>query len=212
MRARDIFLALWIPDIFMKRVEEDGVWSLFCPDECPELTETYGEEFEKLYLKYEKEKKYKRQIRAYELMKHIEESQIETGMPYMLYKDTANKLSNQKNVGILTGSNLCAEILIICGKDEIAVCNLASICLPNYIENGKFNYHKLAYVAGIVCRNLNKVIDINFYPSKKAEKSNKRHRPIGIGVQGFADVCCMLDIPYDSEKANEINKMIQETR
>lgn len=216
LRARDIFLGLWVPDIFYKRVQEDGMWSLMCPDECPGLTKTYGEEFEKLYMEYEKAGKYKRQVKAKDLFDHIMNSQLETGMPYMLNKDNANRLSNQKNVGVLTGGNLCAEIIEYCDSNEIAVCNLASICLPTFIKlepdgSKVYDYKKLAYISGIICKNLNKVIEINFYPTEKAKQSNMRHRPIGIGVQGLANVFCMMDVAFDSEEAIEINKKIFES-
>ena len=215
-RARDIFLALWIPDLFMKRVEEDGMWSLMCPDECPGLTTSFGDAFETLYTTYESEGRYKKQIRAKELWFHILSSQVETGMPYMLYKDHVNRKSNQMNVGVIQCSNLCSEIVEYTSPDEIAVCNLASLCLPRFIEvnpdgTKAFNFEKLRYMAGIVVRNLNGVIDINFYPVEKAKKSNTRHRPIGLGVQGLADVYCMLDLPYDSEEAKQLNKKIFET-
>lgn len=215
-RARDIFLALWIPDLFMKRVESDGMWSLMCPDECPGLTTSYGAEFEELYNKYEKEGKYKKQVRAKDLWFHILSSQIETGMPYMLYKDNVNKQSNQINIGVIQCSNLCSEIVQYTSTDEIAVCNLSSLCLPRFVEtdeNGSksFNFEKLRYMSGIAVRNLNKVIDINFYPSEKAKKSNMRHRPIGLGVQGLADVYCVLDLPYESDEARLLNRKIFET-
>lgn len=216
LRARDIFLALWIPDIFMQRVEEEGYWSLMCPDECPGLTDKYGDEFNELYIKYEKEGRYKKQVKAEDLWYRILSSQIETGMPYMLYKDHANRKSNQKNIDIIKSSNLCTEIIQVSNKDEIAVCNLASICLQRFIEideAGKkfYNFDKLRYVAGIITRNLNKIIDINYYPVPKAKVSNMRHRPLGIGVQGLADLFCLLDIPYDSEQARDLNKQIFET-
>lgn len=211
LRARDIFLGLWVCDLFYERVQSDGMWSLMCPDECPGLTKTYGKEFEALYLKYEDEKKYKRQVKAKDLFDHIMNCQLETGMPYMLNKDNANRLSNQKNVGTLSGGNLCAEIIEYCDDNEIAVCNLASICLPTFIEGGKFNYDKLAYISGVICKNLNKIIEINFYPSEKAKESNFRHRPIGIGVQGFANVLCLMGYSVDSEEAIDINKKIFES-
>lgn len=215
-RARDIFLALWIPDLFMKRVENDGIWSLMCPDECPGLTSTFGEEFEKLYTKYEDEKRYKRQVKAKDLWFHILTQQIETGIPYMLYKDNINRQSNQQNIGIIRSSNLCCEIVQHSSEEETSVCNLSSICLPRFVEknengNLSFNFENLKYTAGLVTRNLNNVIDINYYPSEKARRSNLRHRPIGIGVQGLADVYCMMGMPFDSLQARKINKQIFET-
>ncbi|QKF93830.1 ribonucleoside diphosphate reductase large subunit [Fadolivirus algeromassiliense] len=215
-RARDIFLALWIPDLFMKRVERDEVWSLMCPDECPGLTTSYGEEFEKLYTQYEQEGRYKKQVKAKDLWFHILSSQIETGMPYMLYKDNVNKKTNQQNLGVIQCSNLCSEIVQYTSSDEIAVCNLASLCLPRFVDTDAagtriFNFEKLRYTSGIAVRNLNKVIDINFYPTDKAKKSNTRHRPIGLGVQGLADVYCMMDLPYDSDEARLLNRKIFET-
>lgn len=215
LRARDIFLALWIPDLFMKRVKEKGVWSLMCPDECPKLTETYGEDFEKLYLQYEKNGVYKRQVQAEDLWWHILSSQMETGMPYMLYKDNVNRQSNQKNIGVIQCSNLCAEVVQYSTQNEIAVCNLSSICLPAFVEffdnNKVFNFDKLRKVSEVITKNLNKVIDINYYPVKKAEISNKKHRPIGVGIQGLADVFCMMDLPFDSVEAQQLNKKIFET-
>ena len=215
-RARDIFLALWIPDLFMKRVEENGIWSLMCPDECPGLTTSFGEDFETLYKTYESEGRFKKQIRAKELWFHILSSQVETGMPYMLYKDNVNRKSNQMNVGVIQCSNLCSEICEYTSPDEIAVCNLSSVCLPRFIEikpdgTKSFNFEKLRYISGVAVRNLNNVIDINYYPIEKAKKSNNRHRPIGLGVQGLADVYCMLGLPYDSEEAKQLNKKIFET-
>jgi ribonucleoside-diphosphate reductase alpha subunit len=215
-RARDIFLALWISDLFMKRVQTNGMWSLMCPDECPGLTQSYGEEFEKLYIQYESEGRYKKQVRASELWFHILSSQIETGMPYMLYKDNVNRQSNQSNLGVIQSSNLCSEIVEYSSYDEIAVCNLSSICLPRFVmtrEDGTkyYDFERLEYIAGMVCYNLNNVIDINTYPVEKAKKSNMKHRPIGIGVQGLADVYCLFDLPYDSNEARILNKKIFET-
>jgi ribonucleoside-diphosphate reductase alpha subunit len=214
-RARDLFLALWVCDLFMKRVKEDGVWSLMCPDECPGLTTVYGDEFEELYMRYENEKRYKKQIKARKLWKHIIECQMETGLPYMTYKDNANRKSNQKNLGTLTGSNLCSEIVEYCDSGETAVCNLCSLCLPRYIvyENNvpKYDYDKLKEVTRMIVRNLNKVIDDNFYPSENAKISNFRHRPIGIGVQGLADVYNLFECGFESEKACDLNKRIFET-
>lgn len=209
-KARDIFLGLWIPDLFMKRVKEKGIWSLMCPDKCPGLTDAYGDAFEELYTKYEKEKKYNRQVNAVDLWKHIMEAQIETGIPYMHYKDHANRLSNQQNIGTIKSSNLCGEIIEYSDENEIAVCNLASICLPTFIKNGVFDFKLLSDVAGIITKNLNKIIDINFYPVIQAKNSNLRHRPIGIGVQGLADIFCILNIPYESEQARTLNKGIFE--
>lgn len=211
-RARDIFLGLWIPDLFMKRVEQDEIWSLMCPDECPGLTSSYGEQFEKLYIKYENEKKYKRQVKAKDLWFHILSSQIETGMPYMLYKDHVNRQSNQKNLGIIRSSNLCCEIVEYTSEKETAVCNLSSICLPKFVNKDKtFDFDKLKYISGLVTNNLNNIIDINYYPVVEAKLSNLRHRPIGIGVQGLADVYCMLDLPFDSDEARKLNRKIFET-
>jgi ribonucleoside-diphosphate reductase alpha chain len=222
LRARDLFLALWTPDLFMRRVDEDRDWTLFSPDEAPGLDECYGEEFEKLYEKYEKEGKGRRVIRARDLWQKIIESQIETGTPYMLYKDHANKKSNQKNIGVLKGSNLCTEIMEVTKPDEIAVCNLASLALPKYIiyPNNKktgdkskrtFDFQKLYDVTYQATKNLNKVIDVNFYPVKEAENSNLRHRPIGLGVQGLADVFAQLGFPFTSPEARKMNRDIFET-
>lgn len=211
LRARDLFYALWIPDLFMKRVEGDEDWSLFCPHEAPGLHECYGEEFERLYEKYELEGRARKVIRAQELWFKILESQIETGTPYMLYKDSANRKSNQKNLGTIKGSNLCTEIIEYTSADEVAVCNLASLALPKYVINGRFDHQKLYEVTKVVTRNLNKIIDINYYPVPEAERSNKRHRPIGIGVQGLADVFIMLRMPFESEEARGLNKDIFET-
>lgn len=210
-RARDLFYALWIPDLFMERVKSDGIWSLMCPDECQGLSDVYGEEFNKLYTQYENEGKYRKQIKAQELWLKILESQIETGTPYMLYKDHVNRKSNQQNLGIIKSSNLCVEIMEYTSPDEIAVCNLASLCLPSYIEDGKFNFEKLGKYTRILCKNLNKIIDKNFYPVEKARRSNLRHRPIGIGVQGLSDTYMLLRIPYESEEAAELNRRIFET-
>ena len=210
-RARDLFYALWIPDLFMKRVKEDSNWSLMCPNECPGLSDIYGDEFEKLYEKYENDKKYRKQIKARDLWFKIMENQIETGTPYILYKDAVNRKSNQKNLGTIKSSNLCTEILEYTSPDEIAVCNLASICLPMYIEDGKFNFEKLGHNTKIVTKNLNKIIDKNYYPVDKAKVSNLKHRPIGIGVQGLTDVYMMLKLSYESEEAKKLNKYIFET-
>jgi len=211
MRARDLFYAMWVPDLFMKRVEENADWTLMCPNECPGLYDCHGDEFDELYLKYEKQSKGRKTIKARELWEKILESQIETGTPYMLYKDAANRKSNQKNLGTIRSSNLCTEILEYTSKDEIAVCNLASIALPMFVEKGEFNHQKLYDVTVRVTKNLNKVIDRNYYPVKEAENSNFRHRPIGLGVQGLADAFILLRMPFTSEKAKELNQDIFET-
>jgi len=211
MRARDLFYAMWIPDLFMKKVKEDVMWSLFCPNECPGLDETYGEEFEALYAKYEAEGKARRQVKAQDIWFAILESQIETGTPYMLYKDACNEKSNQKNLGTIKSSNLCTEILEYTSPDEVAVCNLASISLPKFVSDGVFDFEKLHDVTRVITRNLNKIIDINYYPVKQAENSNFRHRPIGIGVQGLADAFILCRHPFDSEGSRQLNKDIFET-
>ncbi|MFM8348788.1 MAG: ribonucleoside-diphosphate reductase subunit alpha, partial [Bacteroidota bacterium] len=212
MRARDLFYALWIPDLFMKRVESNEMWSLFCPNEAPGLAEAWGDEFERLYEKYEKEGKFRKQVKAQDLWFEVLEAQIETGTPYMLYKDAANKKSNQKNLGTIKSSNLCTEIMEYTSPDEVAVCNLASIALPKFVtEEGTFDHQKLYEITKVVTRNLNKVIDINYYPVEEARNSNMRHRPIGIGVQGLADVFIMLKMPFDSEEAKGLNAEIHET-
>ena len=211
MKARDLFFALWIPDLFMKRVKENGKWSLMCPNECPGLADTYAEEFEALYLKYEAEGKFRKQINAQELWFHILDSQTETGTPYMLYKDHVNRKSNQKNLGVIRSSNLCTEIMEYTSADEVAVCNLASINLSRFVENNTFNFEKLYEITYIVTKNLNKVIDVNFYPVPEARNSNMRHRPVGLGVQGLADAFMMLRHAFDSEEARILNKNIFET-
>ncbi len=211
MRARDLFYALWIPDLFMKRVEENGQWSLFCPNECPGLYDKYGDEFEAQYEKYEKEGRARRTLKAQELWFEILEAQIETGTPYMLFKDAANKKSNQKNLGTIRSSNLCTEIMEYTSKDEVAVCNLASIALSKFVIDGKFDHQKLYEITKVVTRNLNKVIDVNYYPVKEAKTSNMRHRPIGIGVQGLADAFLLLKLPFESEEAQKLNSEIFET-
>jgi ribonucleoside-diphosphate reductase alpha chain len=212
MRARDLFYAMWIPDLFMKRIENNEMWSLFCPNEAPGLADCWGEEFERLYEKYEKEGKFRKQIKAQDLWFEILEAQIETGTPYMLYKDAANRKSNQKHLGTIKSSNLCTEIIEYTAPDEVAVCNLASIALPKFVtEEGKFDHQKLYEITKVVTRNLNKVIDINYYPVEEARKSNMRHRPIGIGVQGLADAFILLRMPFDSEEARGLNKDIHET-
>ena len=210
-RCRDLFLALWVSDLFMKRVKENKKWSLMCPDKCRGLSDVYGDEFEKLYEKYENEEKYTKQINAQDLWFKILEAQIEQGVPYILYKDAANKKSNQKNIGTIKSSNLCAEVLIHSSPEETGVCNLASICLPSYIKNGEFDFEKLHNVVKIIVKNLNKVIDINFYPIEKGRVSNLRHRPIGIGVQGLADVFMILEFPFESKEACKLNNEIFET-
>ncbi|OXG04957.1 ribonucleoside-diphosphate reductase alpha chain [Flavobacterium araucananum] len=211
MRARDLFFAMWTSDLFMKRVQEDASWTLMCPNECPGLYDVYGEEFETMYLDYEFRGKGRKTIRARELWEKILESQIETGTPYMLYKDAANRKSNHKNLGTIRSSNLCTEIMEYTSKDEIAVCNLASISLPMFIENGKFDHEALYNVTKRVTRNLNKVIDRNYYPVKEAENSNLRHRPVGLGVQGLADAFIMLRMPFTSDEAKVLNQEIFET-
>lgn len=211
LRARDLFYAFWTPDLFMRRVEENGVWSLFCPNEAPGLCDVYGEEFDKLYEKYEKEGKYRKQVKAQDLWFAVLESQVETGTPYMLYKDAANKKSNQKNLGTIRSSNLCTEIMEYTAPDEVAVCNLASIALPKFVIDGKFDHDKLFEVTYHATQNLNKVIDVNYYPVKEAENSNKRHRPIGLGVQGLADAFIELRMPFESAEAAGLNKDIFET-
>jgi len=188
VRARDLFYALWIPDLFMKRVEQNGDWSLFCPAEAPGMAEVHGEEFEALYAKYESEGRAKKVVKAQKLWYAILEAQTETGGPFMLYKDAANAKSNQKNLGTIKSSNLCTEIIEYSAPDEVAVCNLASIALPTFISNGVYDFQKLHDVTKVVTRNLNRIIDVNYYPVKEAENSNMRHRPIGIGVQGLADL------------------------
>ncbi len=211
MRARDLFYALWIPDLFMQRVMDDKPWSLFCPNEAPGLYDSYGQQFEKLYHQYESEGKARKTVRAQELWYQICQSQIETGTPYLLYKDACNEKSNQKNLGTIRSSNLCTEILEYTSKDEVAVCNLASISLPKFVENNTFNFSKLAEVTKVITRNLNRIIDINYYPIKEAENSNFRHRPIGIGVQGLADAFILMRMPFDSPEAKQLNIEIFET-
>lgn len=210
-RARDLFFALWIPDLFMKRVKENGDWTLMCPNECPGMSDTYGEEFEALYTKYESEGKGRKTIKAQDLWFKILESQIETGTPYMLYKDAANSKSNQKNLGVIKSSNLCTEIIEYTAPDEIAVCNLASLALPKYVEDGTFNHDKLFEVTYQATINLNRIIDNNFYPVEEAKNSNMRHRPIGLGVQGLADAYILMRYPFDSPEAKVLNKEIFET-
>jgi len=212
MRARDLFYALWIPDLFMKRVEANESWSLFCPNEAPGLADCYGEEFERLYEKYEREGKFRRQVKAQDLWFEVLEAQIETGTPYMLYKDAANKKSNQKNLGTIKSSNLCTEIIEYTSADEVAVCNLASLALPKFVKDDlTFDHQRLYEITKVATRNLNKVIDINYYPVPEARNSNMRHRPIGLGVQGLADVFIMMKLPFDSEPAKVLNREIHET-
>ena len=212
-RCRDLFSALWIPDLFMKRVEEGGKWSLFCPDKAPGLSDVVGEEFEALYTKYEEEGRANATIPATEIWKAILKSQTETGTPYMLYKDACNKKSNQKNLGVIKSSNLCTEIIEFTDPDETSVCNLASIALPKYVDTTekRFDYEKLHEITKVATKNLNKVIDRNFYPVETTRKSNMRHRPIGLGVQGLADVFCLCRIAFDSPEAKEMNARIFET-
>ena len=211
-RARDLFYALWIPDLFMKRVKENGEWTLMCPHECPGLSETHSAEFEALYTRYEREGKGRKTIKAQDLWFKILESQIETGTPYMLYKDAANAKSNQQNLGTIKSSNLCTEIIEYTAPDEIAVCNLASIALPKYVtESGTFDHNKLFEVTYQATINLNKIIDENFYPVEEARNSNLRHRPIGLGVQGLADAFIMLKYPFESEEARTLNREVFET-
>jgi len=217
MRARDLFYAIWIPDLFMEKVKTNEDWCLFCPDECPGLADVYGDEFKKLYIKYENLGKFKRKIKSRDLWFKILDSQMETGTPYLCYKDAANRKSNQKNIGTIKSSNLCTEIIQYSDKDETAVCNLASIALNRFVNydvetcNHVFNYEHLHDVVRVVTQNLNRVIDINYYPTGKTRVSNLRHRPIGIGMQGLADVFFMMDIPFHSDEATKINKLIFET-
>ncbi|MCD6067108.1 MAG: ribonucleoside-diphosphate reductase [Bacteroidetes bacterium] len=213
MRARDLFTAMWTPDLFMKRVEAEGEWSLFCPNEAPGLGDCWGEEFEALYIRYEAEGKARKTIPARELWAAIIESQIETGNPYMLFKDAANSKSNQQNLGTIKSSNLCTEIIEYTSADEIAVCNLASLALPRFVdtETGTIDHQKLFEVTYTATKNLNKIIDRNYYPVPEARNSNMRHRPIGLGVQGLADVFIMLRYPFESDEARQINKDIFET-
>ena len=210
-RARDLFYALWISDLFMERVKNNENWSLFCPNEAPGLCDTYGGEFEALYHKYEQEGRARKVVRAQEIWSAIIESQIETGTPYMLYKDAANKKSNQKNLGTIKSSNLCTEIMEYTSADEVAVCNLASLALPKFVDNGVFNHDKLYEITRVVTRNLNKVIDVNYYPIPEARNSNMRHRPIGIGVQGLADAFILMGFAFDSPEARKLNTEIFET-
>ena len=208
MRCRDLFTAMWIPDLFMEQVEKDADWHLMCPHECPGLPDVYGEEFNELYRTYVAQGRFKKAVKARTIWDAMLKSQIETGTPYMCYKDSVNSKSNQKNIGVVKSSNLCTEIVEVSGPDETAVCNLASLCLPTFVKDGSFDFAKLHEVTQVVTRNLNRVIDKNYYPTEAAKKSNMRHRPIGIGVQGLADVFQMLGYSFDEPKARELNKEI----
>jgi ribonucleoside-diphosphate reductase alpha subunit len=210
MRCRDLFTALWIPDLFMEKVEKNEDWFLMCPKESPGLPDVYGEEFNELYRMYVAQGRFKKKVRAREVWDAVLKSQVETGTPYMCYKDAANAKSNQKNIGTIKSSNLCCEIVEVSGPDETAVCNLASICLPTFVRDGEFDTEELCRVTRVVTRNLNRVIDKNFYPTEAARKSNMRHRPIAIGVQGLADVFMMLGLSFDEPKARELNQEIFE--
>lgn len=212
VRARDLFYALWIPDLFMRRVEKDEEWTLMCPYECPGLYTNWGDKFEELYLKYEAEGRYKKRVKARQLWFHIVDCQIETGTPYMLYKDACNRKSNQQNLGTIKSSNLCTEIVEYTGPDEIAVCNLASIALNRFVDpkTRTFDFKQLQYVSSVVTKNLNKIIDVNYYPVQEAYNSNTRNRPIGIGVQGLADAFILMRYPFDSPEARQLNKQIFE--
>jgi len=209
-RCRDLFYALWIPDLFMERVEKNQPWTLFCPSEAPGLANVYGEEFRALYEKYEQEGRGRKQVDAQKLWFKVLDSQIETGTPYLLYKDAANQKSNQKNLGTIKSSNLCCEVVQYSSPEETSVCNLASIALPTYVEGKTFNYEKLRSVVKVAIKNLNRVIDINYYPTPETKTSNMRHRPVGLGVQGLADVFALLRAPWESDKAAEINQRIFE--
>ena len=209
-RARDLFYALWIPDLFMKRVEADGVWTLMCPNECPGLADVWGTQFDELYERYEKEGRGRKTVKARKIWEQIQDSQMETGTPYLLYKDAANRKSNQQHVGTIKSSNLCTEIIEYSDEDETAVCNLASIALPAFVKDGVFNYDELRRVTKVAIRNLNRVIDINFYPTVETERSNKRHRPVGLGCQGLADVFAMLKLSWETEEASRVNQLIFE--
>jgi ribonucleoside-diphosphate reductase subunit M1 len=213
VRARDLFYALWIPDLFMKRVQENGEWTLMCPNECPGLADVYGDEFEVLYEKYEKANKGRETVRAQKLWYAILEAQTETGNPYMLYKDACNRKSNQKNLGTIRSSNLCTEIIQYTSPEEVAVCNLASLALPMYVDipRGEYDFHKLHEVVQVVTTNLNKIIEVNHYPVPEARNSNMKHRPIGLGVQGLADVFLSLRLPFESPEARQLNIKIFET-
>ena len=211
-RARDLFYALWIPDLFMERVEKDEEWTLMCPNECPGLSDVWGEKFNELYTKYERKGKGRKTVKARQLFFEIVESQIETGNPFMVYKDAANRKSNQQNLGTIKSSNLCTEILEYTSPEEVAVCNLASISLSQFVkEDRTFDYKKLYDVTRIITKNLNKVIDLNYYPIPEAKTSNLRHRPIGLGVQGLADAYIKMRIPFEHENALIVNEKIFET-
>jgi len=209
-RARHLFYGLWVPDLFMKRVKEDKTWSLMCPDQCPGLSETYGEKFEALYQKYEQEKKYVKQIPAKKLWYHILDCQHQTGVPYMMFKDNVNRKSNQMEEGTIQSSNLCTEIVQYTNSKKYAVCNLASLCLPKFIINGVFDFTLLIKMTRLVTRNLNNTIDLSYYPTPETKNSNMESRPLGLGVQGLADVFCILDIPFDSQEARDLNVLIFE--
>lgn len=213
MKARDLFYALWIPDLFMERVKADDKWTLMCPDECPGLADVYGDDFNTLYKKYEQDGKGRITMSARKLWLQVLDAQMETGTPYLCYKDAANKKSNQKNVGVIKSSNLCSEIIEYSDKDETAVCNLASIAIPAFVDmsNGTIDYDKLHAVTKVITYNLNQIIDVNYYPTAKTEVSNRRHRPIGIGIQGLADVFMMLKLPFASDEAKQLNRNIFET-
>lgn len=211
VRARDLFYALWVSDLFMKRVEEEGDWSLFCPNEAPGLADCWGDEFEALYERYESEGRQRKTVKARELWAAILEAQIETGTPYMLYKDACNRKSNQQNLGTIKSSNLCTEIIEYTDENEVAVCNLASIALPRFVIDGKFDHQKLFDVTYQITLNLNRIIDNNYYPVPEAERSNLRHRPIGIGIQGLADAFILLRFPFESEEAQALNREVHET-
>jgi len=210
-RARDLFYALWVPDLFMKRVRDNGDWTLFCPNEAKGLYETHGTAFEALYERYEKEGLGRKTMKAQKLWEAIIDSQVETGTPYMLYKDAANAKSNHKHLGTIKSSNLCCEIVEYTAPDEIAVCNLASISLPRFVSGGAFDFERLHQVTRVITRNLNKIIDGNYYPCEEAERSNMRHRPIGIGIQGLADALMMLKVPFEDERAYSFNQEVFET-
>jgi ribonucleoside-diphosphate reductase alpha subunit len=213
LKGRDLFYALWVPDLFMERVKENAKWSLFCPHECPGLADVYGDEFVKLYLGYEKANKARKVVNARDLWFKVLDAQMETGTPYLLYKDAANLKSNQKNLGTIKSSNLCTEIIEYSDDKETAVCNLGSIGLPTFVNEvtKQFDYDKLHEVVKVLTNNLNSVIDVNFYPTEKTKRSNMRHRPIGIGVQGLADTFVLMDLPFHSDAAKEVNKLIFET-
>jgi ribonucleoside-diphosphate reductase alpha subunit len=209
-RARDLFYALWIPDLFMERIEKDGDWTLMCPNECPGLADVWGDKFKELYERYEREGRGRKVVKAQKLWFQILDSQMETGTPYLLYKDASNRKSNQQNLGTIKSSNLCTEIIEYSDKDETAVCNLASLGLPTFVKDSKFDFDELRKVTRVAIRNLNRVIDINFYPTPETRKSNMRHRPVGLGVQGLADVFAMLKLSWESDEASKLNQLIFE--